>query len=266
MDVFTTEKILDQMKDYNLISLNTSGVNSTSGIDEIPYPTPTIVSCQECDEEDRLLKIRKEITPREAAEECNRIPACKFIVFNYNKKLGYEETTVDKSILCSKPPTNRIHKLGFFLAGRNNAEVSHLMKKKKDRKNKITNSTVTAVGGSITPDGIPPLVFVSTFLHFSIVFANSFFIFVQLDMQVTTTIIRRGKWSTCMGKTGRKRVPEAGVHPCTILHPYLKFHFPWNLQVIHEDFLFSLDRNLLLHASALFRQEVNPPSDHDIVP
>ncbi|SBT40429.1 conserved Plasmodium protein, unknown function [Plasmodium ovale wallikeri] len=132
MDVFSTEKILDQMKDYNLISLNTSG---------------------ECDEEDRLLKIRKEITPREAAEECNRIPTCKFILFDYNKKLGDEETTVDKSILCSKPPTNRIHKLGFFLAGKNNVEVPNLMKKKKDAKKKITNSTVTAVGGSITPDG-----------------------------------------------------------------------------------------------------------------
>ncbi|SBT40015.1 conserved Plasmodium protein, unknown function [Plasmodium ovale wallikeri] len=117
MDVFSTEKILDQMKDYNLISLNTSG---------------------ECDEEDRLLKIRKEITPREAAEECNRIPTCKFILFDYNKKLGDEETTVDKSILCSR---------------KNNVEVPNLMKKKKDAKKKITNSTVTAVGGSITPDG-----------------------------------------------------------------------------------------------------------------
>ncbi|ANQ10132.1 Uncharacterized protein PCOAH_00041120 [Plasmodium coatneyi] len=123
------DHIKEQVKNFNL-SLNMMG---------------------ECDDEHVLMRIRKDVTPKEAATECNKITDCKFIVFNYNRKLGSDETQVDRVVLCSVPPKGRKNKMGFLIAGKNHEEVPHSAKK-KERKRKATLPKLEATGGSITPD------------------------------------------------------------------------------------------------------------------
>ncbi|CRH01616.1 conserved Plasmodium protein, unknown function [Plasmodium relictum] len=120
--------IKEQMKNYSIIQLNKTG---------------------ECDEQNVLIKITKFITPKEVAEECNKIYNCKFIILNYNRKLGNKSKLNEVAILCSQPPVNRINKLGFLIAGKY-IEDSSTQKKEKKRKKKII--VKTSVGGSITSD------------------------------------------------------------------------------------------------------------------
>ncbi|CRG95182.1 conserved Plasmodium protein, unknown function [Plasmodium gallinaceum] len=120
--------IKDQIKNYNVIDLNKTG---------------------ECDEKNVLIKITNFITPKEVAEECNKISNCKFIIFNYNKKLGSSSKLNEKAVLCSQPPINRISKLGFFIAGKYVDSSSNQKKENKKKKKMIVN---IPVGGSITPD------------------------------------------------------------------------------------------------------------------
>ncbi|KAI4836322.1 hypothetical protein MKS88_004114 [Plasmodium brasilianum] len=125
------DHIKENLKNYKLISLNISG---------------------ECDREHVLMKISKFISPKGVAEECNKIPNCKFIVFNYNRQLGGEKKADDMAILCSQPPINRKNKLGFLIVGKNYIEVPYGKRKTDDRKKKIISAKGGTVGGSITPD------------------------------------------------------------------------------------------------------------------
>ncbi|VEV58694.1 conserved Plasmodium protein, unknown function [Plasmodium vinckei vinckei] len=123
--------IKDQMKNYRTIYMNMSG---------------------ECDKNNILMKISKDISPKEAAEECNRVPNCEFIILDYNKKLGSEENDKHMSILCSRPPINRVSKLGFLIAEKNNESRHNIAKNNKDRRKIIINKEQTALNGSIVPD------------------------------------------------------------------------------------------------------------------
>ncbi|GAB67593.1 hypothetical protein PCYB_121610, partial [Plasmodium cynomolgi strain B] len=101
--------------------LNNTGSNWITAIKEdhikeqVKNFTLSLNMMGECDNEDVLMRISKDVTPKEAAAECNKIADCKFIVFNYNRKLGSEETQVDRAVLCSEPPIGgdwRIHNPG----------------------------------------------------------------------------------------------------------------------------------------------------------
>ncbi|KMZ98353.1 hypothetical protein PVNG_05106 [Plasmodium vivax North Korean] len=123
------DHIKEQVKNFNL-SLNMTG---------------------ECDDEHVLMRISKDVTPKEAAAECNKMADCKFIVFNYNRRLGGEETQVDRAVLCSVPPKGRKNKMGFLIAGKDHEGVPHAAKK-KERIRKATSPKLEATGGSVTPD------------------------------------------------------------------------------------------------------------------
>ncbi|GAW82099.1 hypothetical protein PGO_120910 [Plasmodium gonderi] len=105
----------------------------------------------ECDDEHVLMRITKDTTPKEAADECDKIAECKFIVFNYNRKLGHEKAQGDRATLCSVPPKGRVKKMGFLIAGKD-YEEAHLSFKKKERKRKLLSPNLESIGGSITPD------------------------------------------------------------------------------------------------------------------
>lgn len=120
------DNIRNQMESYH-IKLNTSG---------------------ECEEEDIVLRIKRFISPKVVAEECNRISHCNYIIFNYNRKVGKEDAEEDRAILCSKPPFARKNQLGYFIAGKP-VEDKTLLSHKKLKKN--TSLTISP-GGSITPD------------------------------------------------------------------------------------------------------------------
>ncbi|VWU51042.1 conserved protein, unknown function [Hepatocystis sp. ex Piliocolobus tephrosceles] len=126
------KQIIDQMSGYNIISLNTSG---------------------DCDKKFITLKISKHITPKEATEECNKLPECKFIIFNYNK-FNNKERHDDVAIFCSHPPISRMDKLGYFIAAKGySSDKANSIKAKDHRKQKkIIKPKMVAFGGSLTPD------------------------------------------------------------------------------------------------------------------
>lgn len=120
------EHLQKQMKSYDL-SLNMSG---------------------ECDEENVLMQIRKPVTPSEASQECDRIPSCQYIIFNYTNQIGKNNSEEVRALLCSKIPLGRLNKLGFLLA-KKQLEPSYTSKAKPGKKE---ISLKESEGGPVTSD------------------------------------------------------------------------------------------------------------------